>query len=380
MTSMRFHRFVFAALVMLLILARPSVTLATTVRLATSFGAIDIVLYDAATPLTVANFLTYVNSGAYGSSFVHRSVPGFVIQGGGYVWDDATNRVVAVPAQPPVANEFSASRSNRRGTVAMAKLGEDPNSATSQWFINLADNSSNLDNQNGGFTVFGKVTTSSMAVVDAIAGLPRLNAGSPFDALPVVGTVANGVIGKPNLVVVSHATVVSTYSANASQWVQKAYVAYYGRPADPEGQGYWANRMDTEGGSLSSIIGAFGNSDEFNRRYGGLTNTQLVTKIYQQTLGRNPDQGGLDWYVAELVAGRRSLQTITLDVLNGATTAPDSTVVANKLDVAAYYTTKVAVGCVYGTEQDGVNSLSGVTSVPATVTAAKAAIDSRCGP
>jgi len=378
-TSIRFHRFAFAALVLLLILARPAVTLATTVRLATSFGAIDIVLYDAATPLTVANFLTYVNSGAYGSSFVHRSVPGFVIQGGGYVWDDATNRVVAVPAQPPVANEFSASRSNRRGTIAMAKLGGDPNSATSQWFINLADNSSNLDNQNGGFTVFGAVTAGSMAVVDAIAALPRVNAGSPFDALPIVGTVANGVIRKPNLVVVSDATVVSTYSANASQWVQKAYVAYYGRSADPEGQGYWANRMDSEGGSLASIIGAFGNSDEFTRRYGGLTNTQLVTRIYQQTLGRNPDQGGLDWYVAELEAGRRTLQTITLDVLNGATTAPDSKVVANKLDVAEYYTVKVAVGCAYGTEQDGASALSGVTDASITVTAAKWAIEDRCG-
>jgi hypothetical protein len=169
----------------------------------------------------------------------------------------------------------------------------------------------------------------------------------------------------------------STYSRS---YVQKAYVAYYGRPADPGGLTYWATRMDAEGQSLSAIIGAFGYSDEFNRRYGGLSYTQLVTKIYQQTLGRNPDQGGLNYYVGELQAGRRTLQSITLDVLNGATTEPDSTVVANKLDVAAYYTVKVAAGCVYGTEQDGVNALSGVTSVPATLTAAKVAIDSRCGP
>ena len=169
----------------------------------------------------------------------------------------------------------------------------------------------------------------------------------------------------------------SAYSRN---YVQKAYVAYYGRPADPGGQSYWAVRMDVEGGSLNAIIGAFGHSDEFNRRYGGLTYTQLVTKIYQQALGRNPDAGGLNWYVAELQAGRRTLQTITLDVLNGATTAPDSTVVSNKLDVAAYYTAKVAAGCAYGTEQDGVNALSGVTADPPTVTSAKAAIDARCGP
>jgi hypothetical protein len=168
-------------------------------------------------------------------------------------------------------------------------------------------------------------------------------------------------------------------SAYARSYVQKAYVAYYGRPADPSGLTYWAGRMDGEGGSLNAIIAAFGYSDEFNRRYGGLTNTQLVTKIYQQALGRNPDAGGLNWYVAELLAGRRTLQTITLDVLNGATTAPDSTVVANKLEVAAYYTAKVEAGCGYGSEQDGVNALSGVTANPATAASAKAAIDARCG-
>jgi probable HAF family extracellular repeat protein len=169
-------------------------------------------------------------------------------------------------------------------------------------------------------------------------------------------------------------------SAYARNYVQKAYVAYYGRPADPGGQGYWAARMDAEGQSLDAIIGAFGYSDEFNRRYGGLTNRQLVTKIYQQTLGRDPDQAGLDWYVAELVAGRRTLQTITLDVLNGATTAPDSTVVANKLTVAAYYTAKVAAGCSYGTEQDGVDIITIVTALPASVAAAEVAIDAGCGP
>jgi len=67
-------------------------------------------------------------------------------------------------------------------------------------------------------------------------------------------------------------------------------------------------------------------------------------------------------------------------VLNGATTAPDSTVVANKLDVAGYYTARVAGGCAYGSEQLGVSTISGVTADAATVSAAKAAISSRCGP
>jgi hypothetical protein len=138
--------------------------------------------------------------------------------------------------------------------------------------------------------------------------------------------------------------------------------------------------MDSSGGSLNGIIAAFGYSAEFTRRYGGLSYSQLVTNIYLQGLGRHPDANGLNWYVNELIAGRRTLQTITLDVLNGATTAPDSTVVANRLDVAAYYTSRVAAGCSYGTEQDVANALSSVTAMLSTVAAAKTAIDGRCAP
>ncbi len=195
--------------------------------------------------------------------------------------------------------------------------------------------------------------------------------------------VSNRPIGAgllPYQTIFSKTAISPTGSGYARNYVQKAYVAYYGRPGDPPGQNYWASRMDAEGGSLDAIIGAFGYSDEFNRRYGGLDFVALVTKIYQQALGRNPEQGGLDYYVGELLAGRKTLQTITLDVLNGATTAPDSTVVTNKLKVAAHYTAQVATGCAYGTEQDGLDALSAVTADPATVAAAKVAIDSRCGP
>jgi DNA-binding beta-propeller fold protein YncE len=166
----------------------------------------------------------------------------------------------------------------------------------------------------------------------------------------------------------------------ARAYVQKAYVAYYGRPADPAGLAYWATRMDAAGGSLHAIVIAFGNSGEFNRRYGGLDYFALVTGIYRQALGRDPDPAGLEWYVVELTLGRRTLQTIALDVLNGATTPPDSTVVANRLEVAAYYTARVAGGCAYGTEQDGVTLVSSVTADAATVSAARAVVDARCGP
>lgn len=175
-------------------------------------------------------------------------------------------------------------------------------------------------------------------------------------------------------------TATFTYSGTqtAFDWVQDAYVAYYGRPADPPGRAYWAGRTDLEGRGLTPIIGAFGTSDEFNRRYGGLTNEQLVTRIYQQALARDPDAGGLAWYIGELEAGRRTLQTITLDVMYGATTPPDSTTVANKRVVANHYSGKVAAGCAYGTEITGFNALKDVTADPASVTAAIASIDARC--
>ncbi len=155
---------------------------ATNVIIHTDLGDVEIELLDEATPQTVANFLQYVTDGDYENSIIHRSMPGFVIQGGGFTFvDDA---IANVPADPPVVNEPGIS--NTRGTIAMAKFPDNPDSATSEWFINLADNSGNLDGQNGGFTVFGQVVGDGMDVVDAIAALPVWNAGSPFTDLPLI--------------------------------------------------------------------------------------------------------------------------------------------------------------------------------------------------
>lgn len=159
---------------------------ATNVIMETPLGDIEIELFDEVAPGTVENFLNYVNGGDYNDSFVHRSVPGFVIQGGGFIFD--AGQAFPIPTDPPIENEFRLS--NIRGTIAMAKLGGDPDSATSQWFINLADNSASLDGddgQGGGFfTVFGQVIGDSMEVADAIAVLPRVNAGGAFGNLPVI--------------------------------------------------------------------------------------------------------------------------------------------------------------------------------------------------
>ena len=122
------------------------------------------------------------------------------VQGGGFTFSDAAG-LANVPTDSPVQNEPGLS--NLRGTIAMAKLGGDPNSATSQWFFNLSDNSANLDNQNGGFTVFGRVLGDGMDIVDAIAALPLVNAGSPFDTMPVVNWTSGTSITEQNLVIIS---------------------------------------------------------------------------------------------------------------------------------------------------------------------------------
>lgn len=190
---------------MVLFLFLPLAGQATVVRLQTVLGAVDIALLDGEAPRTVANFLSYVNSGAYNNSFIQRSIPFFVIQGGGYSIDNA-DVLRPIAAGPPVANEFSATRSNLRGTVAMAKVSGNPDSATSQWFINLADNSANLDNQNGGFTVFGRVAGNGMAVVDAIAALTAVNT-TTITNLPVTSVPASGQVGHSQLVMVTAASV-----------------------------------------------------------------------------------------------------------------------------------------------------------------------------
>lgn len=122
---------------------------------------------------TVQNFLAYFERGDFENSFFHRLVPGFVLQGGGFRYT-AADGYQRIPQDPPVANDPDpVNRSNVRGTVAMAKLPGDADSATNQFFINLADNSGNLDNQNGGFTVFARVVAEDLAVVDQIAALHR---------------------------------------------------------------------------------------------------------------------------------------------------------------------------------------------------------------
>jgi cyclophilin family peptidyl-prolyl cis-trans isomerase len=160
----------------------PDIT-GTIARFNTSLGPINVLLLDDDTPLTVANFLRYVTDGLFDNTIIHRSLPGFVIQGGGFIRPDLDfDEPRSIPTFDPVVNEPGVS--NTRGTIAMAKRPDDPDSATNQWFFNLGDNSGNLDNQNGGFTVFGRVI-QGLDVMDAIAAVPVFRFPAPFEDLPL---------------------------------------------------------------------------------------------------------------------------------------------------------------------------------------------------
>lgn len=144
-------------------------------------GYFTVALFDEATPKTVANFRRYVADRQYNYSILHRADPGldtndvgFVIQGGGFY--PASNTVPTawgrIPTYANLPNEPGIS--NTRGTIAMAKVGGDPDSATSQWFVSIGNNNpAILDRQNGGFTAFGKVVGTGMSVVDALLSLQR---------------------------------------------------------------------------------------------------------------------------------------------------------------------------------------------------------------
>jgi cyclophilin family peptidyl-prolyl cis-trans isomerase len=133
------------------------------IRFETSHGDFTVELYEEDAPQTVANFLRYVDEGFFDGTIFHRIVPGFVIQGGGLTSDLSQKKT-----HPPVRNEAGNGVRNQRGTLSMARTDEI-HSATSQFFVNLADNDF-LDQRPGqyGYAVFGHVT-DGMDVIDAIA-------------------------------------------------------------------------------------------------------------------------------------------------------------------------------------------------------------------
>jgi len=180
----------------LLLMTAPS--FATIVVFETSQGDIEVNLFDNATPATVANFLTYVNAGSYNTTVIHRSIPGFIVQGGGFTFNG--DSLDEIDDNGTVINEPV--YSNVAGTIAMAKVAGNPDSATNQWFFNVADNSDNLDFQNSGFTVFGQVT-SGMEHLEAIQNLTHCGE-FPLDDFTTAQCSDGSVVGFENYVSITN--------------------------------------------------------------------------------------------------------------------------------------------------------------------------------
>ncbi|NOY40478.1 MAG: PEP-CTERM sorting domain-containing protein [Planctomycetes bacterium] len=185
--------------------------LATVVRFNSVVGSFDVRMFETATPLTVANILSYVNGtgvngGSFNDSIVHRventfvqqpdgsfTTNPFVIQGGN--WSFPAGGVISqIPPNPSVTNEPGIS--NLRGTMALARQPGMINSGTNNWFVNMGDNSF-LDNIDEGFTVFGRVVNDGMQVVDAIADMSTLTVRNSLNQVvgskvPIRGDITNG--------------------------------------------------------------------------------------------------------------------------------------------------------------------------------------------
>ena len=154
---------------------------AQTVTLDTSVGDIVVQLDAAKAPATVENFVQYVNAGHYNGTVFHRVIDGFMIPGGGMTADGKPR-----PTRAPIALEARNGLSNQRGTIAMARTSV-PNSATSQFFINVVDNIGKLDAprpDGHGYAVFGKVV-SGMDVVDKIRVVPTNGRDAPLQPIVI---------------------------------------------------------------------------------------------------------------------------------------------------------------------------------------------------
>ena len=156
------------------------------IRFETTLGEFTVELFEKEAPVTVANFLKYIDDGFFDGTIFHRIVPGFVIQGGGFTEDMSQKK-----NHPPIKNEADNGVKNARGTLSMARTN-DINSATSQFFVNLKDNDF-LDHSRGnfGYAVFGKVT-EGMDVIDKIAAV-KTGRKRGFEDVPLDAVVMTSV-------------------------------------------------------------------------------------------------------------------------------------------------------------------------------------------
>ena len=158
----------------------------------------------------------------------------------------------------------------------------------------------------------------------------------------------------------------SLYEERALQ----VYLAYYGRPADAEGLAYWSERLEDEGGDLSRIINAFGTSEEYQNRFGNLSSIQLVTNLYRQLFSRTPDPEGLDYYVGLLDSGQRTLQGISLLILDGVQN-DDIAIIENRVDFAKEYVALEETGAIEALDAETLAELVATVGADSVVTTAE---------
>jgi len=192
-----------------------------------TFGTVQVDLFTQLAPQTVNNFLgNYVSTGAYSGTFIHRNyAPLNIVQGGGYPSAGGHGPTPHLTTAPPIPLEYA--HPNMRGTIAMARTSVQ-NSATSEWFFNLQDNSTGLGPANGGgYAVFGQIVGPGLSVMDAINALPRFSKtfpGSqtvpalPLSDLPLKGNITQaqvsaGVDLAANLVFLNSVSIVKTHAA-----------------------------------------------------------------------------------------------------------------------------------------------------------------------
>ena len=156
---------------------------------------------------------------------------------------------------------------------------------------------------------------------------------------------------------------------------QQMYVAYYGRPADPGGLAYWADVFDATS-DLTEALAAFGNASEFTDNFGSLSNSDLVTNLYQQMYGHAPDPGGLEFYLGRIDSGAATLASIAKQIADGSL-SDDLETLNNRIEVANTFTTQVeTTGATYATENiaDAQALLAAVDETEATVTSGKSEV------
>jgi peptidyl-prolyl cis-trans isomerase B (cyclophilin B) len=183
------------------------------VKITTNLGSFVVELDEQKAPITVKNYLSYVNEGFYSDTLIHRVIPGFMIQGGGF-----NTKFEQKPTQASIQNEANNGLKNKRGTIAMART-MDPNSASAQFFINVADNDfldyRSSTPQGWGYAVFGKVV-DGMDVVDKISK-EKTGSRAGHEDVPVTDIVIESIEVVPAAEAASTTAATETAPANAAE-------------------------------------------------------------------------------------------------------------------------------------------------------------------